>query len=170
MMTSPSIEKAIKHSLIYSITLSQPLLLYPTSAHAEANNTTLLNEHTAAKGYEPLKEQLLSTKEITLVGTEEEKKMQSLIMKEKEEKFNHMAEIITNLHYGEKSKQVKIVQQLLTFYGYYEGEVDGIYGPLTDRAINIIKEEGLIEKETSVTKVEIIPPKEIPQEDKGEKS
>src|SRR5699024_6922525 len=145
-MSSPTIEKAIKHSLIYTFTLTQPLFFY-TTANVSAQTKENLDHEKAitALHYEPRTEQLISTHQVKINNTNEKAKMKSLIKKEKEKAFNEMEQTIASIHYGENSKEVKEVQKLLSFYGYYTGDIDAIYGPLTESAISTVKEEGFIQ-------------------------
>src|SRR5690625_7540326 len=46
---------------------------------------------------------------------------------------------------------VKIVQECLGYFGHYEGEIDGIYGPLTERALEMAEDEHGIELIDEVT-------------------
>src|SRR5699024_9426223 len=46
-----------------------------------------------------------------------------------------------SIYPGLQSDDVTIVQQALHYFGYYEGEIDGIYGPLTKKALEIVEEE-----------------------------
>src|SRR5699024_6303548 len=81
--------------------------------------------------------------------------MKSLIKKEKEKAFKQMEQTITAIHYGEKSKEVKEVQKLLSFYGYYTGDIDAIYGPLTENAILSVEKEGLIQTDEDEIIIEL---------------
>ena len=45
------------------------------------------------------------------------------------------------LKLGATGEEVKIVQQWLKDYGYYNGEIDGSFGPETDKAVKIFQEE-----------------------------
>lgn len=143
-MSSPTIEKAIKHSLIYTFTLTQPLFLYATPTISAQTNDKIDSENESALNYEPRTEQLLSTHEVKINDANEKAQMKSLINKEKKKKFKQMEQTIEAIQYGEKSKDVKEVQKLLAFYGYYTGDIDAIYGPLTEKAILSVEKEGFI--------------------------
>src|SRR5699024_2018397 len=145
-MSSPTIEKAIKHSLIYTFTLTHPLFFYTTLAISAQTKENLDYEKTLTTlDYEPRTEQLISTHQVKINNKNEKAEMESLIKKEKEKALKQMEQTITTIHYGENSKEVKEVQKLLSFYGYYTGEIDAIYGPLTENAISAVKEEGFIQ-------------------------
>lgn len=155
-MSSPTIEKAIKHSLIYTFTLTQPLFFYTTPTVSAQINEKIDNEkEKTVLHYEPLTEQLISTHAVKINDENEKAQMKSLIMKEKEKAFKQMEETITAIYYGEISKEVKEVQKLLSFYGYYTGDIDAIYGPLTKNAILSVEKEGLIQTDEREITIEL---------------
>lgn len=146
-MSSLTIERTMKQSLIYGITLTHPLLIYPaTTTFAQTELETNKNDGKIIY-FEASLEQLTSTQEIVISNPTENNEMKSLIRVEKEKQFKEIENKITKIQYGEKSNDVKEVQKVLAYYGYYTDDIDGIYGPLTETAISNIKKEGLIEKE-----------------------
>lgn len=97
----------------------------------------LLTEH-AVKGFQ-------SSHEIQITGKADKKTMETLIWEEKKEHINEIKDMIDSIYFGDINNDVRIVQEVLFYYGYYTGTVDGVYGPLTDEAIQQIKNEHLIE-------------------------
>src|SRR5690625_7460033 len=49
------------------------------------------------------------------------------------------------------NEDVKIVQESLHYFGYYKGEIDGIYGPLTKNALEIAEKKHQIKLAEEVT-------------------
>jgi len=45
------------------------------------------------------------------------------------------------LNYGDEGDEVKKVQRFLTDLGFYNSEIDGIYGPLTTQAVKDFQNE-----------------------------
>lgn len=88
----------------------------------------LLTEH-AIKGFQ-------SSNDIKVTGSANKETMEALIHEEKKAEINDIANIIQSLNSGSSYDEVKTVQEVLFFYGYYKGSVDGIYGPLTEDAVN----------------------------------
>lgn len=173
-MRAKTIEKVMKHSLVYSYAVTQPFLLHmniqsdlidpletemDTLSFGENSEIVrhvqhklsvlgyyedsldgaygLLTEN-AVKGFQ-------STEQIDITGQMDQETMSALIFKEKKKQFDQIKEEIKNIDYGEKSENVKKVQEVLLYYGYYKGKIDSIYGPLTEQAIHHVKTEGLIE-------------------------
>lgn len=71
--------------------------------------------------------------------------MENLLIAEKKTQIDKIKNKLDHIEYGENSQNVQKVQEVLLDNGYYKGNIDGIYGPLTDQAIQQIKEDGLIQ-------------------------
>ena len=56
-------------------------------------------------------------------------------LEEKKSLVEPIEKIAHTISPGESSQEVQKLQKALSFYGYYTGNVDGIYGPLTSNAI-----------------------------------
>lgn len=59
----------------------------------------------------------------------------SIMTEYEQQKLNALKTISHEISPGETSEDVKKLQQALAVYGYYRGNIDGIYGPLTSEAI-----------------------------------
>src|SRR5690625_6708888 len=79
--------------------------------------------------------------------------MRELIKDEKTEMIKNIESLIQSIQYGENSDEVKEVQEVLHYFGYYKGEIDGIYGSLREDAISQVKHENIISinEETEIT-------------------
>src|SRR5690625_5626133 len=73
----------------------------------------LLTEH-ALKKYQ-------STKNISVTGQADEETMRELIKDEKTEMIKNIESLIQSIQYGENSDEVKEVQEVLHYFGYYKG-------------------------------------------------
>lgn len=85
---------------------------------------------------------------------------------DKEEKYYH--EILDDsfeFYYGEQSDQIEEVQEALFYFGYYQSTIDGIYGPLSEQALQAYKQDMGIE----ILHIEQEPPVEkIPTEEQNQ--
>lgn len=97
----------------------------------------LLTEH-AIKGFQ-------SSNDIKVTGSANKETMEALIYEEKKAEINDISHIIQTLNSDSSYEDVKTVQEVLFFYGYYKGSVDGLYGPLTEDAVNQVKNLRLID-------------------------
>lgn len=97
----------------------------------------LLTEH-AIKGFQ-------SSNDIKVTGSANKETMEALIYEEKKAEINDISHIIQSLNSNSSYEDVKTVQEVLFFYGYYKGSVDGLYGPLTEDAVNQVKNLQLID-------------------------
>lgn len=97
----------------------------------------LLTEH-AIKGFQ-------SSNDIKVTGSANKETMEALIYEEKKAEINDISHIIQSLNSDSSYEDVKTVQEVLFFYGYYKGSVDGLYGPLTEDAVNQVKNLQLID-------------------------
>jgi len=67
--------------------------------------------------------------------------IQAIIIRDIEHHMEQLQNLSHKVYLGMHSDDVKIVQKSLQFFGYYTGEVDGIYGPLTEKAFKIVEQE-----------------------------
>src|SRR5690625_2154295 len=172
-MRSKTVEHVMKHSIVYGYALTQPFVFYLDAQpllqdkllaeaqslqygeHSEVVRNLqykltklghyddgidgvygLLTEN-AVKGFQ-------SSHQITVTGRSDKETMEALIIEEKKEEIQKVASEIQSISYGDNNDDVKSVQEVLFYYGYYKGSIDGIYGPLTENAITQVKNEGLI--------------------------
>src|SRR5699024_3532474 len=51
---------------------------------------------------------------------------------------------LSSIEYGETSEHVENVQEALAFYDYYEGDIDGIYGTMTETALQKAEQDNAL--------------------------
>ncbi len=166
-MQTKTVEKVMKNSIVCGYAITQPFALYIDAQPmiqdkllAEADGLAygenskivrnlqykltklghyddgidgvygLLTEH-AIKGFQ-------SSHEISVTGNADKQTMEALIMAEKQEEIDDIADLARTINYHSTYEEIRAVQEVLFYYGYYTGNVDGLYGPLTEDAINQI--------------------------------
>jgi|SRR5690625_1358522 len=172
-MQTKTVERAIKRSLIYSFAVTQPFTLHQTFAtalqdasifehteleygshgelvrHVQLKLKKLGHYEDAVDGvYGLFTEQAVrsfqSSEAITISGIINKETYETLVNTEKQIAFDNIASEFQAIYYGERSERVKLVQEVLYFYGYYHGNIDGIYGPLTEEAMNDVYDAGIL--------------------------
>ncbi|MUK87315.1 cell wall lytic activity [Ornithinibacillus sp. L9] len=179
-MLNGTVERIAKHTFLYGYVVSQPFAVY-ADAYPVLQNKILLEEDQLQYGDHGESVKVLQQKlnklsyyedeidgelgiltehalkkfqndhNISITGQADRETIYALIeveMKEHIKKLEHLSE---SIYPGMHNKDVKIVQESLQFFGYYEGKIDGIYGPLTKKALEIAEEEHDIELTTEVT-------------------
>src|SRR5699024_5489403 len=63
---------------------------------------------------------------------------------EKKQHFEKVHSDLSSIEYGETSEHVENVQEALAFYDYYEGEIDGIYGTMTETALQKAEQDNAL--------------------------
>lgn len=174
-MRTNTMEKVVANSLIYGYAVTQPFALHVDAqpllqdkllAEAETiqygENSKIVRHlqyklsklgyyedaidgvfglltENAVKGFQ-------SSHEIKVTGKADKETMLTMIYREKKAEISQIKNIIQSIQYGENSNDVRKVQEVLFYHGYYKGSIDGIYGPMTDKAIRQIEQDHLIEK------------------------
>lgn len=179
-MQTKTVEKVLKQSLLYSLAMTQPFAVIQTFAtpiqdasifeqkELRYGDHSELVRHVQLKlkklGYyedeidgkyglytEQAVRSFQSSEVISINGIINQDTYENLINVEKIEAFESIKTELQLIAYGDKNDQVTKVQEVLYFYGYYHGEIDGIYGALTEQAINQIEKEGLVHIKTKGT-------------------
>lgn len=169
-MRTKTIEKVVTYSIVYGYAITQPFS-YDTDLQSllqdkllaegrtlqygenreivrhiqqrydrqdDFNNRTSgtfsLLKADAKRGYQ-------SSHDVKITGKDNQKAMKKLLSKEKQVHMDEIEELIDTISYGDISNDVIQVQEVLLYYGYYKGNIDGIYGPLTADAILQVKNE-----------------------------
>jgi len=175
-----TVEHVVKKSVLYSYVLSQPLVFY-VDAYPELQNEILLETEQLQYGEHGESVKILQQKLKKLTYYEDEidgnfglftehalKKVQTehhiasygqadedtirvIIKMEKEKYLKQVEKLSESIYPGMHGEDVKIVQEALQYFGYYKGELDGIYGPLTKKALEIAEEEHDIELSGEIT-------------------
>lgn len=179
-----TLNQIAKHSFLYGFVLSQPFS-FNVNAYPILENKELLEkghleygEHSESVQTLQLKLKKLSyydddldgdfgiltehavkqfqkDHQIDVSGQADAQTIFSLIDAERKRNVKKIEQLTGSVTPGTHSKEVKIVQEALQYFGYYEGEIDGIYGPLTEKALAIAEEEHQIELRFEVTKTSL---------------
>src|SRR5699024_8467020 len=88
---------------------------------------------------------------VTITGQADAPTIRALIVAEKEHYLTRLKELSDSVYPGMHNEDVRIVQESLHYFGYYEGEIDGIYGPLTKKALETAEKKHQIELADEVT-------------------
>ncbi|SDQ55711.1 Putative peptidoglycan binding domain-containing protein [Virgibacillus subterraneus] len=169
-MLNGTVEHVVKQSILYSYVLSQPFSVY-VDAYPVLQNKQLLEAEQLEYGQHGESVRVLQHKlnklsyyddeihgdftvltehalkkfqadnNITISGQADMITLTTLINKEKKKYMEQIDEMSESIYPGMKSEDVKIAQYALQYFGYYEGDLDGIYGPLTKKALEIAEEE-----------------------------
>lgn len=172
-MNTKTVEKVLTHSLLYSFAVTQPLTVNFALATQLQDSIIMENkkltygDHGELVSHIQLKLQKLgyyegkvdgiyglyteqavrkfqSSETISINGIMDEATYEKLLKTEKTTAFKQIEEQFFSIQYGEISNDVIKVQEVLYFYGYYHGNIDGIYGPLTDEAIRKVESENIL--------------------------
>lgn len=182
-MRAKAVENVMKHTFIYSYVLSQPFAFYidaqpiiqdkllsETSLIQYGENSEivrylqyklaklghyedaidgvfgLLTEHAVKK--------FQSSYELPITGQADERTIQSIIHAEKEQEIEKIQHLMEGLDHDSSKEHIKRVQEVLFYYGYYQGSIDGVYGPLTEHAIELVKNDDILEVSIENNKIE----------------
>src|SRR5699024_5752695 len=156
LMRTKKVEHMVKSSIVYGYAVTQPFLFYGHSDAATSdisdqssiwkNNSKIVRhiQETSDKdhptvAYPLLKEKtdkgVKSSHQIKVDGKENKQEMQENLAVEKKQHFEKVHSDLSSIEYGETSEHVENVQEALAFYEYYEGDIDGIYGTMTQTAL-----------------------------------
>ncbi|HLQ98520.1 MAG TPA: NlpC/P60 family protein [Candidatus Dormibacteraeota bacterium] len=175
-----TVDQVIRHSFLYSYLLSQPFSVYVDAYPVHQNQLLIEAEHLkfGQHGevvrilqnklnklayyddfidgeYGILTEYALKKFQadhyVTITGQADTPTIRALIVAEKEYYLNRLEELSESVYPGMHNEDVKIVQESLHYFGYYKGEIDGIYGPLTKNALEIAEKKHQIKLAEEVT-------------------
>ncbi|MFZ3579342.1 NlpC/P60 family protein [Virgibacillus sp. DJP39] len=183
-MLNATVEHVVKQSLLYSYVLSQPFAVYMNSypmiqskalleaedlnygEHGEAirvlqeklNKLSYFNDEIDGE-FDILTEYALKKFQkdqgITVTGQVDMQTRNMIIKAEKTKYLNKLVDLSESVSPGMISKDVKVVQTALHYFGYYQGEIDSIYGPLTAKAIKIAEERHDIDLTQEVSQTQL---------------
>lgn len=187
MLSTGNVQHVVKHSMAYGFVLSQPFSFYvdaypvlQNQALAEAGNLTYGNHNEVVRvlqhklqslsyfddkidgKYGVLTEYALKKfqkdNQLTINGQADTKTVDTLVRAEREKYLRPLKSISTTYYPGDQGKDIKKIQRALQYFGYYERNIDGIYGPLTDNALKAFqKDNGIkVEEEVNVKTVNTI--------------
>ncbi|MDC3412987.1 NlpC/P60 family protein [Aquibacillus sp. 3ASR75-11] len=170
MLTNGSVQNVVKHSMAYGFVLSQPFSFYVDS-YPVLQNEILTESRTLYYGENNEAVRVLQNKlnelsyfdsnvdgdfgvlteyalkkfqrdqELESNGQADRKTVQALITMERKKYMEPLKSIDKTMYQGQQGKEVEIVQASLSYFGYYQSEIDGIYGPLTAKALKSFQQD-----------------------------
>ncbi|MFD2045817.1 NlpC/P60 family protein [Ornithinibacillus salinisoli] len=179
-MLNGTVERIAKHTFLYSYVVSQPFAVY-VDAYPVLQNKLLLEAEQIQYGDHGESVKVLQQKlnnlsyyddeidgelgiltehalkkfqrahNISISGQADKETIYALIQVEIKEHIKKLEHLTESIYPGMHSADVKIVQESLQFFGYYEGEIDGMYGPLTKKAIEVAEDEHDIDLTSEIT-------------------
>lgn len=183
-MINGTVEHVVKNSLLYSYVLAQPFVAYVEASPAIQNKVLLESEQLqygqhgesvrvlqqklnklsyyddeVDGDYGLLTEHALKKfqedNSVIIDGQADKETLYALVNVELKQYLDTIDKLSETIYPGMHSEDVKIVQKALEYFGYYEGEIDGIYGPLTTKALEITEEEHDIELTKEITQEDL---------------
>lgn len=163
-MVNMTIHKVAKHSLLYGYVLSQPFATY-VEAYPALENQMLSDIEQLSYGEHGASVRVLQKKlsdlnlyasdidgfygimtenavkdfqkkhQLNKHGVTDKVTVEQLLVIQKEKFLEKIEQLSDSIEPGMQNKDVKVVQTALAYFGYYEGNIDGIYGPLTKQAL-----------------------------------
>lgn len=179
-----TVEHVVKQSFVYTYMLSQPFTVYVNSypmiqskalleaeylnygAHGESVrilqhklNTLSYFDDQLDGEFDILTEHALKKFQkdhgIVVSGQADKKTLQLIIKSEREKYLDQLKEVSISITPGMTNNDVKTVQKALHYLGYYKGEIDSIYGPLTAKAIKMAEEKHDLDLTKEVTETHL---------------
>lgn len=186
VMQTMMLENVMKHSFVYGYAITQPFTLVADAQsfmqhnlleqmdqliYGETNDAVenvqykltklgyyddaldgsfgLLTEHAVKK--------LQSSNHLSITGKVNSETIEAISWQEKSADLETIQPLLESIEYGDNNPDVKMVQEVLLFYGYYHGSVDSMYGPLTEQAIEELEaelENDLVQEDEEVEETE----------------
>lgn len=167
---SIAVGSIVKNTVVYGYALSQPFAFY-IDAYPMIQDELLLEAQTIQYGesgdlvqYLQLKlnnlgyyeddldgeygiltehaiKKLQSSHSLDPNGVANDETLEIVVNAEKELKLEEIESLMEDVYYGTKSDAIKEIQETLYLYGYYDYNIDSIYGPLTEKAYHTLKAE-----------------------------
>src|SRR5690625_4575 len=191
-MMNGTVGHVVKQSVLYSYMLSQPFAVFVDAYPAFQNNilqeaeqleygehgemVRLLQSKLASISYydedldgeygmltEYALKNFQADHHIQITGQTDKETIHALIEVEKQNYMKRLSHLSESVYPGMYGDNVKIVQESLAYFGHYEGEIDGIYGPLTERALEKAEDEHGIELIDEVTQESLVALYEEPE-------
>ncbi|RCW64961.1 NlpC/P60 family protein [Saliterribacillus persicus] len=170
MLATESLTSIVKHSMAYGLVLSQPFSTYvdvPPAVWEEAfedvEELKYGAEHETVRALQyklkklsyyhaPIDGQYGILTEYAVKKFQKENQLpvtgntdKSTYEQLSDEEYRKQLQIINDsldaFKIGDTGKAVTALQEALAYFGYYQAKVDGIYGPITDKAVTIMKQD-----------------------------
>ncbi|AUJ26458.1 MULTISPECIES: NlpC/P60 family protein [Virgibacillus] len=161
-----NVEKIMKTSLLYGFVMTQPFVNY-VDAYPELQNKILFKSdqleidehgesvrllqkklHTLSYFDQPVDgmfgyytkhaiKNFQANHKLSINGNAKKETLTAIVKNEQKQYKQQLKTFAKEIQPGMHNEKVKLVQKSLQYFGYYEGELDGIYGPLTKQALEI---------------------------------
>mgnify|MGYP001271617164 CR=1 FL=1 len=179
MLTNGNVQHVVKHSMSYGFALSQPFSLY-VDAYPMLQNEVLNQSESLVYGQHNEAVRVLQHKlnelnyyddtidgdfgvlteyalkkfqlehNLTTDGQANQETLDTIKRIEREKYLKPLKSISQTYNPGDTGEDIEIIQTALNYFGYYTAEIDGIYGPITDRALKQFQKDHGIEVEDEV--------------------
>jgi len=166
--------QVLKHSFLYSFAATQPFAVY-VDAYPALENKLLIESEKLNYGEHSQVVRLLQEKlshlsyykdpidgefdvitehalkkfqkdfDIDVTGLANPQTVHAVVNAEKKKLLSKVENLTESINIQMQSEEVETVQEVMQYFGYYEGEIDGIYGPLTENALKTAEENHNIE-------------------------
>lgn len=175
-----TMEHVMKHSVIYGIAFTQPFTslaeVTPLMQHVQLEKMDEISYGTSNSSVEYIQfklkklgyyddkmdgsfglrtehavKKLQSSHQLKVTGNINKSTIEAISWEEIETDIKTIETLMDSIEYGDYDNDVTLVQEVLLYYGYYHGSVDGIYGSLTEQAIQSIKDDILSEQDDKAT-------------------
>ncbi|MUV39822.1 hypothetical protein JNUCC1_03706 [Lentibacillus sp. JNUCC-1] len=179
-MLSGTINQVVKQSFLYSYVLSQPFSVYVDAYPVLENNKLLEAEHISFGEHgesvrilqekmnrlnyynddidgefgiftEHALKKIQTDMNIKITGEADYHTLYSIVEEERQKYIEELKTMSGSVYPGIKGEDVKLVQKALKYFGYYTGEIDGLYGPLTSKAVKKAEDVHQIQLTPEVT-------------------
>ncbi|WP_100010831.1 NlpC/P60 family protein [Lentibacillus sediminis] len=184
-MVPQTVDHVVKHSVLYSFALSQPFIAI-ADASPVSQNKSLMESEQAEYGHHGETVRLLQNKlnqldyykdaldseyglltehavkrfqydqRLPVNGQVNKETIYAMIKEDVKSQLEEIESFSGPVSPGVVDEEVKAVQRALEYFGLYEGEIDGIYGPMTKQALETAEEEHGLEISEEVTKDSLI--------------
>ncbi|QTM99603.1 cell wall lytic activity [Sediminibacillus dalangtanensis] len=184
MLTEASVQHVVKHSMSYGFVLTQPFAFY-VDAYPVLENQMIKESNTLYYGQHNQSVKILQHKlsnlsffsqpidgdfgiyteyalkkfqkehDLMVSGRADKQTVEKLIIEERNEQLTPLREIDAALYPGETGKDIEKIQNALQYFGYYEMEVDGIFGPMTAQALLAFQKDNGVRPKERIDKATI---------------
>lgn len=182
----------MKHTFLYSYIISQPFTVYIDAYPIIENKILLESNHlqfgehsesvrilqkklkelnfydeTESGNYDIITEYALKKFQaehgITVTGQANQETISLVLQSELDKQLELLEALPDQINPDSDTEDIKFIQGILYYFGYYTGEIDGSYGPLTKKAVELVDEKHQLDLKGKLKKE---PLKEIVQEAK----
>ncbi|GGM23250.1 hypothetical protein GCM10011351_06340 [Paraliobacillus quinghaiensis] len=175
MLSTGNMQQVVKHSMAYGYIISQPFSFYVDSYPMLQNEVFQNAEMIVAYGEHNEAVRVLQDKlnflsyydkeldgefgiftefalkkfqiehNLSITGKADEETINTLVNDERRKYLDPLKDIDRTYYLGEQGEGIKVIQKALYYFGYYKGEIDGIFGPNTNKALMYYQQDNGLE-------------------------